>query len=74
MKTPYWKSWLRHLEGNHDNENVVLMQEKGWKKAGDNAVIIISEHNRGTLVDIDLTKSYGIDELIEQIIPLASIA
>ena len=50
------------------------MQETGWKKAGDNTLIIISEHNRGSLLTIDLTKSYDIDELIDGIIPLASIA
>lgn len=49
------------------------MQEKGWKKAGNNTVIIISEHNRGSLLAIDLGKSYNIDELIDCIIPLASI-
>ena len=50
------------------------MQEKGWKKAGDNTVIIISEHNHGSLLAIDLGKSYNIDELVDCIIPLASIS
>jgi len=50
------------------------MQEKGWAKVGDNTLIIISEHNHGSLMAIDLTKSYDIDELTDCIIPLASIA
>ena len=68
---------LDKLAGMLDVDLFVLghqMQEKGWTKAGDNAVIIISEHNHGTLLDIDLAKSYGIDELIGRIIPLASIS
>ncbi len=48
-------------------------QKQGWAKAGDNLVIITSEHNHGCLLPIDLSKSYTIDRLIDSIVPLASI-
>ncbi len=48
-------------------------QKQGWTKAGDNLVIIASEHNHGCLLPIDLSKSYTIDQLIDSIVPLASI-
>jgi len=48
-------------------------QKQGWAKAGDNLLIIASEHNHGCLLPIDLSKSYTIDQLIDSIVPLASI-
>lgn len=48
-------------------------QKQGWAKAGDNLLIIASEHNHGCLLPIDLAKSYTIDQLIDSIVPLASI-
>ena len=48
-------------------------QKQGWAKAGDNLVIIASEHNHGCLLPFDLSKSYTIDQLIDSIVPLASI-
>jgi hypothetical protein len=49
-------------------------QEKGWKQAGENLLIIASNHNHGCLLPIDLSKSYNIEQLIEAIVPLASIS
>ncbi|MBN1804974.1 MAG: metallophosphoesterase [Sedimentisphaerales bacterium] len=49
-------------------------QEKGWKQAGDNLIIIASNHNHGCLLPIDLAKSYTIEKLIDSIVPLASIS
>lgn len=49
-------------------------QEKGWKQAGDNLIIIASNHNHGCLLSIDLSKSYNIEQLIDSIVPLASIS
>ncbi len=49
-------------------------QEQGWSKAGDNLIIIASNHNHGCLLSTDLTKSYTIEQLIDSIIPLASIS
>lgn len=49
-------------------------QEKGWTQAGNNLIIIASNHNHGCLLSIDLTKSYTIEQLIDSIVPLASIS
>jgi Icc-related predicted phosphoesterase len=48
-------------------------QSNGCGKAGGNLVILASDHNHGCLLPIDLAKSYTIDELVEAIVPLASI-
>ena len=48
-------------------------QPSGWSRTGGNLLIIASDHNHGCLLPIDLAKSYTIDELIEAIVPLASI-
>jgi len=49
-------------------------QPKGWSRAGENLIIIASDHNHGCLLPIELTKSYTMAELIGSIVPLASIA
>jgi len=49
-------------------------QEQGWSRAGDNLIIIASNHNHGCLLSIDLAKSYTIEQLIDSIVPLASIS
>ena len=49
-------------------------QEKGWKQAGNNLIIIASNHNHGCLLPIELAKSYTIENLIDSIVPLASIS
>jgi len=49
-------------------------QEKGWSQAGDNLIIIASNHNHGCLLSTDLAKSYTIEQLINSIVPLASIS
>jgi hypothetical protein len=49
-------------------------QEKGFKQAGENLIIIASEHNHGCLIPIDLAKSYTVKQLIESIVPLASLS
>lgn len=48
-------------------------QEQGWSRAGENLIIIASNHNHGCLLSTDLTKSYTIEQLIDSIVPLASI-
>jgi len=48
-------------------------QEQGWCQAGENLIIIASNHNHGCLLSIDLAKSYTIERLIESIVPLASV-
>ena len=49
-------------------------QPQGWSQAGENLIIIASDHNHGCLLPVDLTKSYTIETLIESIVPLASIS
>lgn len=48
-------------------------QPEGWTKAGDNLIIIASDHNHGSLINCDLDKSYTAEELKDKIIPLSSI-
>ncbi|MGD2095735.1 MAG: hypothetical protein PVH77_12080, partial [Phycisphaerales bacterium] len=49
-------------------------QEQGWNQAGDNLIIIASNHSHGCLIPIDLAKSYTVEQLIDSIVPLASIS
>ena len=49
-------------------------QEQGWSQAGDNLIIIASNHNHGCLLSTDLAISYTIEKLIDSIVPLASIS
>jgi len=48
-------------------------QNAGWSQAGDNLLIIASDHGHGCLLAIDLSKSYTIETLIDSIVPLAAI-
>ena len=49
-------------------------QQQGWSQAGENLIIIASDHNHGCLLSIDLAKSYTVETLIDSIVPLASIS
>jgi len=49
-------------------------QQQGWSRAGENLIIIASDHNHGCLLSIDLAKSYTVEMLIDSIVPLASIS
>lgn len=49
-------------------------QEQGFSQAGNNLLIIASNHNHGCLIAIDLAKSYTIEQLIDSIVPLASVS
>ena len=48
-------------------------QETGWKKAGDNLIILASDHNHGSMIKFDLDKNYSIQDLADRIVPLASL-
>ena len=68
---------LDKLAGMFDIDFFILghqPQEKGWNQAGNNLIIIASNHNHGCLLSIDLAKSYTIEQLINSIVPLASIS
>jgi len=60
------------------NVNVFILghqpQEKGWNQAGENLIIIASNHNHGCLIPINLVQSYTVEQLIELIVPLASLS
>ena len=49
-------------------------QMQGYSRAGKNLIIIASDHNHGCLLFIDLAKSYTVDQLIDSVVPLASIS
>ena len=49
-------------------------QEQGWNRAGKNLIILASNHNHGCVLPIELAKSYTIEQLIELIVPLASVS
>lgn len=49
-------------------------QPEGWKRIGKNLIIIASDHNHGCLLPIDLSIPYTVEQLIDEIVPLASIA
>jgi predicted phosphodiesterase len=49
-------------------------QQQGWSRAGENLIIIASDHNHGCLLPINLAKSYTVQMLIDSIVPLASIS
>jgi len=48
-------------------------QPDGWCRAGNNLIIVASDHNHGHMLPIDLARTYTIDELAESLVPLASI-
>ncbi|MHC5061796.1 MAG: metallophosphoesterase [Planctomycetota bacterium] len=48
-------------------------QDTGHSQAGHNLIIISSEHNHGCLISFDLGKSYSAAELMDRIVPMASI-
>lgn len=49
-------------------------QDQGWSRAGDNLIILGSDHNHGCILNVDLAKNYSIDELENSVVMLASIA
>jgi Icc-related predicted phosphoesterase len=60
-----------------DAETFILghqRQETGCSKAGNNLIIIASDHDHGCILPMDLAKSYAVEELLKLIIPLAAIA
>jgi hypothetical protein len=49
-------------------------QQNGWTRGGTNLVILASDHNHGCLLQIDLAKTYQIAEVVDSLVPLASVA
>ena len=48
--------------------------EMGYEPLGDNALILLSDDGHGVALPIDLARVYTRDELIEAVLPLASVA
>lgn len=48
-------------------------QPEGWAIAGENLIIIASDHNHGCLISCGLDKSYTAEELKKKIVALSSI-
>jgi hypothetical protein len=68
---------LDNLAKTFDTDIFVLghqPQHQGWCRAGKNLLILASNHNHGCLLSIDLAKSYNVEQLIESIVPLASVS
>jgi predicted phosphodiesterase len=49
-------------------------QQNGWSRAGDNLIILASDHDHGCLLRIDLSQTYQAPDLVGSLAPLASIA
>ena len=48
-------------------------QDQGWQFVEPNTIILASEHNHGCMIVFELDRRYTVEELIESIVPLASI-
>lgn len=48
-------------------------QPQGWERAGENLFILACDHNHGCAIELDLQKTYTPEEIIDCIVPLASI-
>lgn len=49
-------------------------QAQGWQQAGDNLLILASDHNHGHICAVNLDQTYTIESLTRSIVPLSSIA
>jgi hypothetical protein len=49
-------------------------QESGCSQAGSNLIILATDHDHGCLLPINLGKTYTVEELLDLIVPVASIA
>jgi len=49
-------------------------QEQGCCPAGENLIILATDHDHGCILPIDLAKSYTVENLLDLVIPVAAIA
>lgn len=69
--------WLNELAATLKTRLFILghqPQPQGWNQAGDNLLLIASDHNHGCLVHVDLEDQLSMEDLIHSIVPLSSIA
>ena len=67
---------LDKMAGLFDVDTFILghqPQPEGFSMAGRNLIIIASDHSHGCLLPIDTAKSYTLAELLNSIVPMASI-
>jgi predicted phosphodiesterase len=48
-------------------------QEQGWCVVGGRLIILASDHNHGCMITFDLGSTYTFEELVNRIVPLASV-
>ncbi len=49
-------------------------QPDGWRRAGNNLLILACDHNHGCLLHLNLADSYTIEQLAANVVPVAAIA
>ncbi len=49
-------------------------QDEGYKTIGDKMLIVDSSHNHGTFLQIDLARQYTLEDMVNAVRPLASVA
>lgn len=67
---------LEEMARKLDVETFILghqKQDTGVMRGGKNAIILTSEHNHGCLIALDMSKSYSIEDLMDCVVPLASV-
>lgn len=47
--------------------------EMGYEIEGNSMLVLASDHDHGMVLPIDLSRSYGLDDLVGQIVPLAAV-
>ncbi len=71
------QAWLNRLATTLRTRLFILghqPQPQGWNQAGDNLILIASDHNHGCLVHTNLQDQVSMKDLINSIVPLSSIA
>ncbi len=69
--------WLNQLATTLKTRLFILghqPQPQGWNQAGGNLLLIASDHNHGCLVHADLQDQLSMQDLVNSIVPLSSIA
>ena len=61
-------------EGETYSDGFTHGYQQGWRQAGENLIILVSDHSHGCLLPVELAKSYTVETLIDSIVLLASIS
>jgi len=71
------QTWLNQLATTLKTRLFILghqPQPQGWNQAGNNLLLVASDHNHGCLVHTNLSEQVSMEDLINSIVPLSSIA